>query len=366
MRSDDEAFAFAAVEEFFALLDAEDWEAAIARLDDDAQLADELTGAWLRGKTAVARYLRAQRDVVTDIISEPKDMSGCVLGDGNWMVTFNATQQYLLAGTEHREQLTGCCVVSTTEDDWSLIVFHLGGPGGASQDRVRRRVIAESVTGSPQQRRTDSPTERPPTVRTLGEITKAHRVSQGMSLRSLAERSGLSASFLSQVERSLTDPSVGSIRQIARGLGVSAADMIGESDNAVSGVVLARVEDRIFIDPHHIGLTIEAFPSHGNAGLRAEVRSYQPDLVVLGSDGVHDHDELIFVLDGAIEVSAGGARTVLVQGDGVTVKSGSMHTYRPMFGQCVRLLIVEIVAEVSAVQIAATTAPVEPEALAEP
>jgi len=54
----------------------------------------------------------------------------------------------------------------------------------------------------------------------LGQRIKERRQEVKMSLRELAERVGLSASFLSQVERDLASPSIESLRKISEALGV--------------------------------------------------------------------------------------------------------------------------------------------------
>src|SRR6202165_4437858 len=59
------------------------------------------------------------------------------------------------------------------------------------------------------------------------------RETRGQSLKPLAQGTGLTQSFLSQVERDLTSPSVASLRKIAEALGTSVATFFaGGSPNA--------------------------------------------------------------------------------------------------------------------------------------
>lgn len=62
----------------------------------------------------------------------------------------------------------------------------------------------------------------------LGARIRAYRTMRRMSLRSLAEFAGASASFISQLERGQTSASVGMLRRIASGLGLSMADLFSE------------------------------------------------------------------------------------------------------------------------------------------
>src|SRR6476620_9803336 len=59
----------------------------------------------------------------------------------------------------------------------------------------------------------------------VGERLRRLRRSRRATLRTVAERSGLSESFLSQVERGRSSASIESLRRVADALGVSMADL---------------------------------------------------------------------------------------------------------------------------------------------
>jgi transcriptional regulator with XRE-family HTH domain/quercetin dioxygenase-like cupin family protein len=90
----------------------------------------------------------------------------------------------------------------------------------------------------------------------VGNLIRRERQKQGLSLRELARRVGVSASMLSQVETGRTRPSVSTIYAIATELGVSIDALLSDSDvieaaadsngtdaaadSSVSGLALAR------------------------------------------------------------------------------------------------------------------------------
>jgi transcriptional regulator with XRE-family HTH domain len=76
----------------------------------------------------------------------------------------------------------------------------------------------------------------------LGARIRAYRAMRKMSLRSLAEYAGASASFISQLERGHTSASVGMLRRIAGSLGLTMADLF--SEDAPSGPRVLRHADR--------------------------------------------------------------------------------------------------------------------------
>src|SRR6202795_4591454 len=59
----------------------------------------------------------------------------------------------------------------------------------------------------------------------VGERLRAIRRLRRCTLRTVSERSGLSESFLSQVERGRSSASIASLRRIAEALGISIADL---------------------------------------------------------------------------------------------------------------------------------------------
>jgi len=65
----------------------------------------------------------------------------------------------------------------------------------------------------------------------LGERIRDERRRGKLTLEKLSQKIGLSKSFLSQVERGLAQPSVSSLKKIARELGISVVDLFaGEAD----------------------------------------------------------------------------------------------------------------------------------------
>ena len=63
----------------------------------------------------------------------------------------------------------------------------------------------------------------------VGKGLRAIRLARRRTLRDVAERAGLSESFLSQVERGRSSASIASLRRIADALGVSMADLFQPS-----------------------------------------------------------------------------------------------------------------------------------------
>jgi XRE family aerobic/anaerobic benzoate catabolism transcriptional regulator len=80
----------------------------------------------------------------------------------------------------------------------------------------------------------------PPLLRTLGRRVRARRRDAGLTLRELAERSGLSQRFLVQVEQGEGNPSVLRLDALASALGTTASELLAPGAVA-SGEIVALV-----------------------------------------------------------------------------------------------------------------------------
>jgi transcriptional regulator with XRE-family HTH domain len=87
------------------------------------------------------------------------------------------------------------------------------------------------------------------TVENLGDYLREQRVSAQLSLRQLAEQTGVSNPYLSQIERGLRKPSAEVLQQLAKALRISAetmyvrAGILNPDDGEVRSVELAVLAD---------------------------------------------------------------------------------------------------------------------------
>lgn len=82
----------------------------------------------------------------------------------------------------------------------------------------------------------------------IGPNVRRRRQALGMSLEALAKASGVSSAMLSEVERSIKNPTVKLAYQIARALGCSLTDLLGEPP--LPQVAITRARDlRTLVDP---------------------------------------------------------------------------------------------------------------------
>lgn len=75
----------------------------------------------------------------------------------------------------------------------------------------------------------------------VGRRIKQLRQAQTLTVQDLAKRSGVSAGYVSEVERGLSAVSVDKLMKIADGLGVSMDTLIGENSAMVPGQTVVQI-----------------------------------------------------------------------------------------------------------------------------
>jgi transcriptional regulator with XRE-family HTH domain len=160
----------------------------------------------------------------------------------------------------------------------------------------------------------------------LGPRIRALRQARNITLRELAGRAGVTESFLSQVEREVTSPSIASVQRIARALDLSIAELFTEE--APHGRVVRQSERRRI---HYPGLgAVDEFLTSGLDGrMQVILSTIEPGGGTGDEPYAHDSDEeVVIVLAGRLELWVADEHYVLEEGDTVTYSSRLQHRNR--------------------------------------
>lgn len=160
----------------------------------------------------------------------------------------------------------------------------------------------------------------------LGQRIQALRGERGLTLRELADRSDVSVSMLSSVERGDKAPTVVVLDRIAGGLDVSLASLVTEPDDDRIIVRRAAEQDtvdesggwqRTILTPVVPGVNFEWVRSTLPAGCDAGIYpAYAP--------GSH---EFVTVQSGTLTMTIGDREVVLSAGDSVYFAADAPHGY---------------------------------------
>ena len=160
-----------------------------------------------------------------------------------------------------------------------------------------------------------------------GRPIRRLREQHGLSLRQASERTGLSISFLSALERGVSGASVATLQRLTAAYGTTMLELFG-GDGAEPRQRLVRADERRVLRLGSAEVRIEE--------LARGTRQLEPQLFVLAegasSDGAYAHEgeEFLYLLSGAVTVWVGDEETYALDrpGDALTFPSTLPHRWR--------------------------------------
>jgi len=165
-------------------------------------------------------------------------------------------------------------------------------------------------------------------ITAVGPRVKALREAEGMSLRDLAERSGVSAPMLSQVERGETSPTLHVAARIASGLQLRLSQLLRLDEAGSVDIVRAGERRAGGTDGHRYEVLTPPLP-----GQRAEVSRHvlAPHAATGGPGDPPMHEpgsrETAIVERGDLHLVIDGAEHALAAGDCVTFDADLPHHF---------------------------------------
>jgi transcriptional regulator with XRE-family HTH domain len=174
----------------------------------------------------------------------------------------------------------------------------------------------------------------------VGAAVRRRRRALELTLAAVAERSGLSVPFLSQIENDRARPSTSSLEKVADALRTTAVELLAAADPACS-VDVVRADDaeplpqprtRSLVRGHHQMHASEFIGDH-DAGREFRYRN----------------DQLMYVADGAVEIEAEGRAYRLGRGDTLYLTGGVRHRWRATESDT-RVIVVAVAEHIEAVR----------------
>lgn len=176
-----------------------------------------------------------------------------------------------------------------------------------------------------------------------GSKIRQLRLSRGYTLMQMAEQTGYTASFISQIERNLRQPSLASLRKIADFLGCSVVWILMEEDakspvrkkmkrGGRDGRCIRRAERRIItmpeIDVHYEILTPTVAEGKRKPRMTGMYVKLKPGQWISEREICHHEvEESVLLLQGSMEAHIGGRAYVLGPNDSLFVPEDVMHNF---------------------------------------
>jgi transcriptional regulator with XRE-family HTH domain len=159
----------------------------------------------------------------------------------------------------------------------------------------------------------------------LGKRLKAARLARGLDLAAVAEACGVESVVIEQIEQSSQLPSLGIVWQLASGLNVPFAEILGVASECLS--VQRRSDQQVLRSSDG---TLESRPLVF-PGANPWVEIYELTLAPRGTHPSDPHPrgtrETIIVLEGALRIRIDGQTLDLGAGDSASFRADKPHSY---------------------------------------
>lgn len=164
-----------------------------------------------------------------------------------------------------------------------------------------------------------------------GARIRSLRKLKGLTLVQLSQHTGLSHGYLSQIERGISQPSIGSLVEIAQALGVTMQWLFSEPQEGTEGRE-APIDDRLVKKKQRIeiqyqdGIIDQLLTPRSSNNLEVIYSSYPPG--TKSEPYSHKGHEAVLVLQGTLEVVVGDDQYLLEEGDCLSFTSSEPHAHR--------------------------------------
>jgi transcriptional regulator with XRE-family HTH domain len=157
----------------------------------------------------------------------------------------------------------------------------------------------------------------------IGTRIRALRTARGITVTELARRAEVSTALISQVERELADPSLVTVRKIARALDVPLFSLFEESET--EDVAVVRRESRMQVRSPGGFAYSRVSPGRGRLEMMQGVLS--PGGASAAEPWSHASEECTLVTAGRLVVEVAGTEYALSAGDSCYFDSRLQHRY---------------------------------------
>jgi transcriptional regulator with XRE-family HTH domain len=174
----------------------------------------------------------------------------------------------------------------------------------------------------------------------IGQRIKKLRLKQKKRLKDISQSTGLSISYLSQVERATCFVSIFSLEKIASALGVKISHLLDDQDNSSDYVMRNYQQESIYVN--------KATHYYKRLSHHQEDYILEPNLITVlpynpanpTTANRHKGEEFIYILEGVLTVILDGTTYLLNPGDCMHYKSTLLHDWQNHTSKLVRMIYV--------------------------
>ncbi|WP_410982077.1 helix-turn-helix domain-containing protein [Bacillus cereus] len=163
----------------------------------------------------------------------------------------------------------------------------------------------------------------------IGKKIEKQRKVKGLSSKELANMAEITPSMLSQIERGSANPSIQTLKVLAKALDVPTFSFLLEETNTDDLIVRSNQRKKMIID----NLSYELLSPDFTGSLATTIMTVPPNTSSSENLLEHKGEELAFVLEGRITVYLDEEEYILETGDSVKIPAYLKHKWINNFNQ---------------------------------
>ncbi|MGG3449880.1 helix-turn-helix domain-containing protein [Domibacillus aminovorans] len=163
----------------------------------------------------------------------------------------------------------------------------------------------------------------------IGKKVEKYRKARGLSNRELAKLAEITPSMLSQIERGLANPSIQTLKVLAKTLNVPTFSFLLEETNTEDLIVRSSKRKKMIID----NLSYELLSPDFTGNLATAIMNVPSNTSSSEKLLEHRGEEVAFILEGKIKVYLGEGEYLLEAGDSVKIPANLKHKWENNFSQ---------------------------------
>ena len=149
----------------------------------------------------------------------------------------------------------------------------------------------------------------------LGFLIRHARKEKKLTMRSIAEKAGISEGFLSQVENNVNSPSVDTLSKICDAIGIQAGDILNQAQGQDKMVIIRKPDWDDFDIPHTGFMTQRFFPPENRMVIDSSILAINPGITIPVRKNIKNGQEVICVLKGNVTLFHGDEEIHMEEGD---------------------------------------------------
>jgi transcriptional regulator with XRE-family HTH domain len=163
----------------------------------------------------------------------------------------------------------------------------------------------------------------------IGKKVEKYRKTKNLSIRELAKLAEITPSMLSQIERGLANPSIQTLKILAKTLDVPTFSFFIEEKNTADLVVRKDQRKKMVIE----NLSYELLSPDFTGNLVSAIMTVLPNTSSSEKLLEHKGEEVAFVLEGKIKIYLNEEKYILEAGDSVKIPAYMKHKWENDFNQ---------------------------------